>query len=557
MLIIILSWLFIISLVYPIGFALNSGLGKLVDKSGAIEQPFVVNCLMGLMATTFISTVCCLFMPLSIASLLFILLISVCCTIMCRRNIAISLRLIFKTVKQTNLFVTVGFIAFVFIISLCCWLPSSHHDDGLYYSTSIRWLEEYGTVKGLANLNPRIALNSTWHILQAQFSFRFLGIGLFNDLNGLLYLLVFLYSLGGMDKLIKGDTDFKVVLRAILFVPVLAFYFTANSEVALFNVNFLESPTPDIPVCLLTWMVFVLYFHAPEISAGFRLSHLLILLIAVWAVSVKLSAIALLLLPAFLFFAALRKSKIAVMLLTLMVAAVDLFDFDWKLGKGHLEWFANGVKAFALGADLNQKFTAGISEWFPAWIMRQVFINKVIACFVLLATIVYIISISIGLRHGWKPFWEKNQQLIISNLAVLVGIIFWLNMAPDFRFGYGFLCIFCTIFLSMVFRYFLESSVKYLSVPFFGYLMYLSIYQYAQVWYGRNLSHTPLPYRMPTEYTQTEVDGQIINLVKQEDSWNGPLPIANYLEYVAIHPVFRGKTIKSGFRPGDQNNQRK
>ena len=50
-----------------------------------------------------------------------------------------------------------------------------HYDTGLYHAQSIRWIEEYGVVKGLGNLHCRLAYNSASFALSALYSMAFLG----------------------------------------------------------------------------------------------------------------------------------------------------------------------------------------------------------------------------------------------------------------------------------------------------------------------------------------------------------------------------------------------
>src|SRR3569833_154457 len=172
----------------------------------------------------------------------------------------------------------------VIVVSYLAYTPTSHHDDGLYYSTTIRWLQEYGTVKGIANINPRVGFNSSWHILQAAFGFQYLHIGLFNDLNGLLLLLVLLYSMGGIHDLLRGKATFAAGLKCLFILPALAYHFGASSDVMLFNVNFIQSSSADIPTCLLICMISLLFVEGDE-------GDPLVVLYAVWVCTVKLSSI--------------------------------------------------------------------------------------------------------------------------------------------------------------------------------------------------------------------------------------------------------------------------
>ena len=50
-----------------------------------------------------------------------------------------------------------------------------HYDTSLYHAQSIRWIEEYGTVRGLGNLHCRLAYNSSSFALSALYSMSFIG----------------------------------------------------------------------------------------------------------------------------------------------------------------------------------------------------------------------------------------------------------------------------------------------------------------------------------------------------------------------------------------------
>lgn len=71
-----------------------------------------------------------------------------------------------------------------------------HYDSDLYHAQSIRWIEEYGVVKGLGNLHERFAYNSASFALSALYSMKFL---LGKSLHTLSGFFAFLLSLTAMD----------------------------------------------------------------------------------------------------------------------------------------------------------------------------------------------------------------------------------------------------------------------------------------------------------------------------------------------------------------------
>lgn len=95
-----------------------------------------------------------------------------------------------------------------------------------YYVPSIKWLTEYGLVKGISNLDLILGQMSAWHILQAGFSN-------FSDpilkLNAVLLIIYALYIIENKSWL------------QLIFVPVLLI--------------FAQSPSPDLPVITFSLII--------------------------------------------------------------------------------------------------------------------------------------------------------------------------------------------------------------------------------------------------------------------------------------------------------------
>jgi hypothetical protein len=574
MLIIIASWVYILILAYCLGVALQAALQK-VFRANVVRLHFSLNCISGLMALSFICMSACLVMPLGLGSNLVILLITLGAAWLSKGDLRASLAADRSRLKQGNRLVSLIFLAFIFVIARLSYEPSSHFDDGLYYSTSIRWLEEFGTVRGLANVNARIGFNSSWHVLQANFGFRFLHAGLFNDMNGLIFLLMLLYSIGGINDLLKGASQWRSALRAFMMLPVLAFYYGMTSDLMLFSVNFLSSPTPDIPACLLTWLIFLLFLTRPNEGRDNRsmtLTDILVVLYSAWACTIKFSTIPIFLLSAFLVYrlAATRQVRqiIALGVGCLLIAtpwvtrnvlisgyllfpfsAIDIFHVRWKLPITEVRGHENAIKAFALGAPVDRPFTVPIFSWFPKWAAGLDFMRQVILGITILASICYF---SIGIYFFFKKrtaFFSRYLREIMVVITAIAGIVFWIDKAPDFRFGYGFLTFYCMLFLVLACRYGLERQLRYLVFPALIYMSVLAVIYYRNTWKRVDLFvAAPLHYRMPEEmYKVSGPNGGIFYIVRKSDSWNGPLPIANDFEYRQIKPAYMGSKAGDGF----------
>ncbi|MDE7232126.1 MAG: hypothetical protein K2N37_03525, partial [Lachnospiraceae bacterium] len=97
-----------------------------------------------------------------------------------------------------------------------------HYDTGLYHAQSIRWIEEYGVVKGLGNLHCRLAYNSASFALSALYSMAFLGGRSFHCCAGFLAFLLAAVCLKTGNSLRLGR------LRTSDFARVMCVYYLVN-----------------------------------------------------------------------------------------------------------------------------------------------------------------------------------------------------------------------------------------------------------------------------------------------------------------------------------------
>ena len=111
--------------------------------------------------------------------------------------------------------VPIFFLFMVFVIIAC--QRAYNVDTDLYHAQSIRWIEEYGIVKGLANLHHRFAFNSAFFCLQALFSWKFLIDQSMHVMNTYLCMLIIMYALFTLSLFkrtsVSGGSDaFKLVI---------------------------------------------------------------------------------------------------------------------------------------------------------------------------------------------------------------------------------------------------------------------------------------------------------------------------------------------------------
>ncbi|MBU3681317.1 MAG: hypothetical protein FGM16_05180 [Flavobacterium sp.] len=133
-------------------------------------------------------------------------------------------------------------------------------DNESYYIQSIKWINEYGLVKGLANLHLFLGQMSPFHILQAGFNFNFIS-NRFNDLNGLILVISSYYFLQEMEKQSQKHWIGFVILFTILFQ------------------QFVSQPSPDLILLVVTQIILYLFLEHAHSSISFRTALLLFALI--------------------------------------------------------------------------------------------------------------------------------------------------------------------------------------------------------------------------------------------------------------------------------------
>lgn len=136
-------------------------------------------------------------------------------------------------------------------------------DNESYYIQSIKWINEYGLVKGLANLHLFLGQMSPFHILQAGFNFNFIS-NQFNDLNGFVFVICSYFFMQEMEM-----QCLQKKLHWIGFVVLFTILFQ----------QFVSQPSPDLILLLVTQIILYLFLEQTQSSSSFRTALLLFALI--------------------------------------------------------------------------------------------------------------------------------------------------------------------------------------------------------------------------------------------------------------------------------------
>jgi|WetSurSiteA1Bulk_404760.scaffolds.fasta_scaffold11719_2 hypothetical protein len=436
-------------------------------------------------------------------------------------------------------------------------LKIDHYDTGLYYAQSIKWIEHYPAIPGLANVHGRFGFNSTWLMLAAFTGFGRLGLHLYQIPSLLIFVIFIAYLL----HLIKNNSNNYLHLLGFCFLVILLFISFWHRK---YNFD-LASASTDLPAMIITWWIFLL---AAEFLLGKKAYYYpFILILSIFSLSVKLSSAPILLIPIFLGSKEISRGKlkqvikligIAFLLISpwvirniiltgyvfYPVASLDLFNFDWKVPPEYVISEADWVKSWARipGQNKDIVLSKSTSEWFPIWIKEQNRQDLTVLVSIVLLPILWVITL---FKKKRSIKWE--EYLLVA--FALVGCIFWFIQAPHFRFGYGFL-IPAFLFLLMplviaIYNRFRENTNMFLKLAFLTTIIFLTYHAISTIKLSDVEKYILFPAKYPVPPVETfDIDGQLFYRPSQGDQcWYDPFPCTPF----PLNFQLRGDTVQEGF----------
>jgi hypothetical protein len=361
-----------------------------------------------------------------------------------------DLKALFSFPTNGKVWLFIGLVLLGLVLDLST-RKAANPDTGIYHAQAIHWIEVYPAVPGLGNLHTRFAFNSSWLVINALFSFAFMGIQSFHALPGLLVCVFCMEALIAIWKIYKRNARFSDWGKALL-LPLAFFTIITESS----------SPGTDLPAILLLWFVLVEWMAEQE-QPGVEVHRPLVIgITAIFAVTVKLSIAPILLFAVIVFFQLVYKrrfreagilSLFGILILLPWFArnvvlsgyliypqtVIDWFHPDWKIP---LTWAAreqNIIQAWARipREDTDTVLGMPFLQWAKIWFFNQRRLYQAMLCGValvpLLATLTTLLFKKI--RTSLSP---EIHRYYLGYVVIYTGLVFWFLTAPDLRFGFGF-----------------------------------------------------------------------------------------------------------------------
>ena len=443
MLLIILGWLFWFCFIFNIGYFVIHLFIREHGQPGGLYNfwfgYFVFSAILGLIS---------LFSPLSGSVVLILTLINLILFVV---NILVyNLRpfCLLNNIFLINKIPKV--ILFIFIILFVSYLsnqPVIWYDTYLYHLNSVKWLTDFGSVKGLANLHSRLGLNNIGFLVSAAMDsgpFRQASSHISNSLLFIVILIqlithllnkhkntfsviftfvsIFMMSIS-FDKQVNSlSTDFSLLIFALIS----AFYIvTLKKQNLIFVLPILSLTATTKYSYFVVLVLFVIYYFISNINN--LLARKIIFIISITIIFFSLFITRNLILSGWPFY-------------PMKFAGIN---FEWQVPPTLIQDFNDTIKSWARlpGPMHESALSHRFVEWFPVWFEN----NKKDTKMNYLLLLAPLIIIYIFVR-------KKDRLIKIFIIGNLITLMYVFIVAPDLRFMWTPLVLSFSLALSTILR---------------------------------------------------------------------------------------------------------
>ena len=325
------------------------------------------------------------------------------------------------------------------------------YDNLLYHLAAVRWVAEFGSVPGLANLHGRLGFNSALHPLAALFGGPF-GIAIGGEFVNPLIVLCVCAVLGQGVRLKPKEFFTPSSVYSALFLPLI---------LSLLFSDCLSSPQPDIAgaaiAILVTWHLREIIFDQEAAAGSGQGAFLRCLMAGSLVVMLKLSyalfGLASAGLAALIILFRQRRLRsiwqptLVVVVLSIpwvcrgyLTSGYPLYPMDF--GAIHFDWMVpvtaalddkNWILSWAREPKVDWHIVLASNDWVRPWAaeaISELFVQKSL---LLCAAGLFLALIS----RPWR--WRKDRfyRWCVLIIPAILSLLFWFLTAPAPRFAEG------------------------------------------------------------------------------------------------------------------------
>ena len=420
-------------------------------------RPVIIYLITGLIAITAACQCMVLFFPMNNYSKLSILAVLTAGIITTRKKCVALVRHLLLTLKQTHRLALTGMFISWCVIAVLNAGPTMMDDTESYHIQMVKWIQEYGTVTGIANLHERFGFNTSWFSSIAFFSLPAKQLHSFTALNGVLSVWFAAYLLLHAGKMLRKkqpDEPPSISLACVcIFIISLIAWPVVRGNASSCNYDFITTLATFVLcaemlkasyvgrfVITPEWIIWPAYLFTVRIINY----PLLLLSVTALLVTYRQSKSSVLILPGIVF----------MLIVPFLIRNIALsgyaffpsmhfnwFAVEWKADKDKTIELLRYIKYFnrVSTAVQNIEVTAALPfpQWTFAWFKNLYTYDKLL---IVTGVTGFLIVMAYIRRLPRIPF------VFVFVITIAFQLASWFFIAPDPRFVYG--CIFCGILLA-------------------------------------------------------------------------------------------------------------
>ena len=462
MLSVLLDWLIIAITSYTVGYGFLRLMSICIGREvSAGKNANVLRLLIGFMLTNVYAEIWSIFSPVNMWAVYILVFITLVIAYMCKQDMAETVN-ISKAPKP-------AVIASVAVILLMAYGSSRgymHYDTTLYHASAIRWIEEYGVVPGLANLQSRYGYNSAEFAHNALYSFKWYTGRSLHCTTGFLAMVSahLLYD----KELFTG----RRTIQSVDFVRIGLLYYLGMLFVQM------VSPASDYVANLLIFDILILMLGRVKDRTLPADHYVLISLLAIYGITVKVSLAPMVLICLIPFVYYIIKKDVRSILFCIVSGLVIAMPYfirgyilsgwilypstliklgnpDWQVPIGEAQYDAKEISMWGRGiTDATKWSEVTLTNWIPSWFAALDTVEKVLITAVITSTVVLVaieirlvLSKNRGGLHGYNILLELPIAWIM-----LLGVVTWFVGAPLVRYGLGFILSFPLLVVGILYK---------------------------------------------------------------------------------------------------------
>jgi hypothetical protein len=448
----IVVWIFLLLVTYQLGATIVYLTGS--QSFNRIGDRFIISTWLGIIILSNALLAISIFSRLSLAIMVVVcIVLTMSSLLLSKKNHLLELKPYLSPGIVVGFFVMLAGISFV-STQIITW-----YDTGGYHFGIIKWLSQYGSVPGLALLYYGFGYTSAWFALAAPFNNWILDARACALTGGFAFLIMMLHFWICLTRFFLNHAkkeDWFIVISLFLAITVIVRF------------EIFVSPSQDLPVIILTiavaWVMIITGKNSDEISSrGYFLREsdgYILLILSAGAVSIKLSAVPLILISSCYYLLSgkisVRKVKryiiicmvvlapfLAVQVITsgcfLYPSSILCLDLPWTIGPEKLQEVTEQIRKAAQWSSITPPAENSFN-WIFQWIYREKF-QVGILLFTLAS---YLLSIG-KIRNNFL------KQITWPIALGVVGFFYSIFIGPTWRYNLGYISILPATFLSFYF----------------------------------------------------------------------------------------------------------